>query len=87
MLDLKVVPKLDILVNGNPIVQVEDFYYLGITLDLHITWTPHIKKILIKISRVISILRKLKRTFSTIHTLYHLQLTYSSSSNIWFKSL
>ena len=44
MLHPKVVPKLDILVNGNPNVQVEDFNYLGITLDLHITWTPHIKK-------------------------------------------
>ena len=40
----KVVPKLNISVNGNPIVQVEDFNYLGITLDQHITWTPHIKK-------------------------------------------
>ena len=34
----KVVPKLNILVNRNPIVQVEDIiYYLGITLDQHIT--------------------------------------------------
>ena len=39
-----VVPKLNILVNGNPIEQVEDFNYLGITLDQHITWTQHIKK-------------------------------------------
>ena len=60
----KVVPKPNILVNENPIDQVEDFNYLGITLDQHITWTPHIEKILIKISRVIGILlRKLKRTF------------------------
>ena len=43
----KVVPKLNILVNGNLINQVEDFNYLEITLDQHITWTPHIKKILI----------------------------------------
>ena len=40
----RVVPKLNILVNGNPIDQVEDFNYLRITLDQHITWTPHIKK-------------------------------------------
>ena len=59
----KVVPKLNILVNRNPIDQVEDFNYLGITLDQHITWRPHIIKISIKISRVIGILRKLKRTF------------------------
>ena len=69
----KVVPKLNILVNGNPIVQVEDFNYLGITLDQHITWTPHIKKIPIIISRVIGILRKLKRTFPQyiLRTIYN----------------
>ena len=44
----KVVPKLNISVNGNPIDQVEDFNYLGITLDQHITWTPHIKKYQLK---------------------------------------
>ena len=64
----KVVPKLNILVNGNPIDQVEDFNYLGITLDQHITWTPHIRKISIKISRVIGILRKLNALF---HNTYY----------------
>ena len=69
----KVVPKLNILVNENPIDQVEDFNYLGITLDQHITWTPHIKKISIEISRVIGILRKLKRTFPQylLRTIYN----------------
>ena len=44
----KVVPKLNILVNGNPIDHVEDFNFLGITLDQNITWTPHIKKYKLK---------------------------------------
>ena len=39
----KVVAKLNILVNGNPIDQVEDFNYLEITLDQHIPG-PHILK-------------------------------------------
>ena len=43
----KVFPKLNILVNGIPIDQVKDFNCLGI------------KKMLIKISKVIGILRKL----------------------------
>ena len=83
----KVVPKLNILVNGNPIDQVEDFNYLGITLDQHITWTPHIKKISIKISRVIGILRKLKRTFpqyilrTIYNSLIHPHLIYGL--NLW----
>ena len=83
----KVVPKLNIVVNGNPIDQVEDFNYLGITLDQHITWTPHIKKISIKISRVIGILRKLKRTFpqyilrTIYNSLIHPHLIYGL--NLW----
>ena len=82
----KVAPKLNILVNGNPIDQVEDFNYLGITLDQHITWTPHIKKNSIKVSRVIGILRKLKRTLPQ----YILNTIYNSLIHphlIWFKSL
>ena len=84
----KVVPKLNILVNGNPIDQVEDFNYLGITLDQHITWTPHIKKISIKISRVIGILRKLKCTFpqyilrTIYNSLIHPHLIYGL--NLWW---
>ena len=70
-----VVSKLNILVNRNPIDEVEDFNYLGITLDQHITrsWTPHVKKILIKSSRVIGILPKLKRTFPQyiLRTIYN----------------
>ena len=83
----KVVPKLNIFVNGNPIDQVEDFNLLGITLDQHITWTPHIKKIPIKISRVIGISRKLKRTFpqyilrTIYNSLIHPHLIYGL--NLW----
>ena len=64
----KVVSKLNILVNGNPIDQVEDFNYLGITLDQHITWTPYTKKISIQVSRV-----KLKPTFPQyiLRTIYN----------------
>ena len=73
--------------NGNPIDQVEHLNYLGITLDQHITWTPHIKKISITISRVIGILRKLKRTFpqyilrTIYNSLIHPHLIYGL--NLW----
>ena len=40
---LKLVPKHNILVNGNPIVQVEDFNYLGITL-INMLPGPHMLK-------------------------------------------
>ena len=80
----KVVPKLNILVNGNPTVQVEDFNYLGITLDQHNTWTPHIKKNLIKISSVICILCKLNVLF---YNTYFVPFTTHLFIHIWFKSL
>ena len=59
----KSIPKLNILANGNQIDEVQEFNFLGITIDQNITWTPHVRKISIKISRVIGVLRKLKRIF------------------------
>ena len=66
----------NILANGNPIDEVQEFNFLGITIDQNLTWTPHIRKIFIKISRVIGVLRKLKRIFPQ-HIL-RLILVYSS---------
>ena len=59
----KVVPTLKLLINGNPIEQVTNFNFLGITIDQNITWSGHIKKISIKVARVIGILSKLKHIF------------------------
>ena len=58
----KVIPKLNISVNDNQIDQVDEFNFLGITIDQSVTWVSHIRKIALKISRVVGILRKLKRT-------------------------
>ena len=44
----KVVPTLKLLINGNPIEQVTNFNFLGITIDQNITWSDHITKISIK---------------------------------------
>ena len=49
----KIIPKLYIWANGNQIDEVQEFNFLGITIDQNITWTPHIRKSSIKISRVI----------------------------------
>ena len=40
----KVVPTLKLLINGNPIEQVTNFNFLGITIDQNITWSDHITK-------------------------------------------
>ena len=54
---------LNITVNNKIIEQVDHFNYLGITLDLNITWTPHLDKVSIKLSRVTGLLRKLQHIF------------------------
>ena len=59
----KVIHKLNMSVNDNQIDQVDEFNFLGITIDQSVTWVSHIRKISLKISRVIGILCKLKRTF------------------------
>ena len=70
----KIIPKLNIWANGNQIDEVQEFNFLGITIDQNITWTPHIQKISIKILRVIGVLRKMKRIFPQ----YILRLIYNS---------
>ena len=44
----KIIFKLNILANGNPIDEVQEINFIGITIDQNITWTPHIRKIAIK---------------------------------------
>ena len=85
----KIIPKLNIWANGNPIDEVQEFNFLGITIDQNITLTPHIRKIFIKISRVIGVLRKLKRIFPQhilrliYNSLIHPHLIYIYSLNLW----
>ena len=83
----KIIPKLNIWANGNQIDEVQEFNFLGITIDQNITWTPHIRKISIKISRVIGVLLKLKRIFPQhilrliYNSLIHPHLIYGL--NLW----
>ena len=59
----KKLSNLNITVNTKIIEQVDHFNYLGITLDQNITWTPHLDKVSITISRVTCLLRKLQHIF------------------------
>ena len=38
----RTIPKLSISINGNPVEQVTNFNFLGITLDQNIKWNVHI---------------------------------------------
>lgn len=51
-----------IRINDSYIEFVEAFNYLGITIDKHISWKDHISKISVKMSKVIGIMSKLKKT-------------------------
>ena len=52
-------PKLEL--NGEPLVRVEDFNFLGLTIDQHMTWNAHIQKLSNKISRSLGVMNRLKR--------------------------
>ena len=83
----KIILKLNIWANGNQIDEVQEFNFLGITIDQNITWTRHIQKISIKISTAIGVLRKLKSTFPQhilrliYNSLIHPHLIYGL--NLW----
>ena len=66
-------PTLDLSINDNPIEQIANFNFLGITIDQNITWNDHISKIPLKVARVISILNKLKHIFphEIMRTIYN----------------
>ena len=58
------IPNLEI--EGHSIEQVAEFNFLGLTVDQHMSWEPHVNKIANKISRTIGILCRLKHYLSPL---------------------
>ena len=58
----KVIQCLSFSINGLQIENVYNFNFLGLTINCHLDWKPHLNSIGIKIARVIGLLRKLKYT-------------------------
>ena len=57
----KITPQLHLNIKGSPIIEnVNEFNFLGLTLDCNLSFKPHTKIIAAKISRVIDVLHKLK---------------------------
>ena len=54
---------LDIKINNIAIEEIKTFNFLGLTLDKHLTWMPHVTEIWSKINRTTGILNKLKNIF------------------------
>ena len=65
------VPKLQI--TGHEIERVSEFNFLGLTVDEHLSWNPHVQKISNKISRALGVISRLKRILPTfvLLTLYN----------------
>ena len=61
-------------INGNEIEFVNNFNFLGITIDSNITWKEHIRKVSQKISKVTAVMNKLKHFLPW----YILQTIYNS---------
>ena len=59
----KAIPTLKLTINDNPIEQLAEFNFLGITIDQNVTWNADITKTSIKIARVTGILHKFKHSF------------------------
>ena len=62
----------DIRINNQAIERVSEFNFLGLTIDEHLSWNAHIKKISNKVAKSIGILNRLKRYMppNILRTLY-----------------
>ena len=52
---------VNLQINSTKIQRVSDFNFLGVTINEHIDWSPHINKLSNKISRTLGVMNKLKR--------------------------
>ena len=63
------IPKLEL--NGEPLVRVQDFNFLGRTIDQHMTWNAHIQKISNRISGSLEIINKIYLPQNIVRTIYN----------------
>lgn len=59
-LDFNTIPPLKL--DNNPVTYTQDFDFLGLTVNHHLSWKAHVSKISTKISRANGILRRLQNT-------------------------
>ena len=72
----KVVLCLSFNLNGLEIEHVYNFNFLGLIINCHLDWKPHLNSIGIKVARVIGLLRKLNYTLP-IQQVFDLFITHS----------
>ena len=52
---------VNLQINSTEVQRVSNFNFLGVTINEHIDWSPHINKLSNKISRTLGVMNKLKR--------------------------
>ena len=62
--------KLDVKIDDIILSQKEEISYLGVTIDSHLTWLPHIANTCKKLAPKIGALSRLRHTYSLI-TVYN----------------
>src|SRR3984885_11494523 len=75
----------NIIINNKIISRVSQTKFLGIIIDEHLTWHPHITLVKNKVAKIIGIVKKLKYTLpsKTLKTLYNsLILPHLSNGNL-----
>ena len=66
-------PNKTIIINNTPIIRVQQTKFLGMILDEHLTWRPHINLVKNKASKMIGIIRRLRYVLPshTLRSLYN----------------
>ena len=66
-------PGLPVIVNNYPIQRVSQVKFLGIIIDEHLTWLPHILLVKNKIAKIIGVIKRLKNTLpmNSLRALYN----------------
>ena len=64
-------------ISNTHIVKVNEFNFLGLTLDTKLDWKRHSNNTSNKISRTIGVLNKLKKCFDATHKNYYIQHGYT----------
>jgi Holliday junction resolvase RusA-like endonuclease len=69
----KVIPDINLEIDSAPISRVDNFDFLGITIDKSLTWKSHISKITSKILKAIAIMTRIKHFLpcETLKTIYN----------------
>ena len=76
----KKIPRFQLEINDTPIECVDNFNFLGPTINKYLNWKNHIDKLACKISRSIGIMRKIKK-FVLQHVLVNLYNSLESIAN------